>query len=384
MKKRLIASLLTLLLLVTMLPFSAMSSADIIIVAINDTVPFSISEAAMPFFSSERLYLPYSVFNNAALGVVPSYDSSTRTLTLSNQTKKLSFLLDDGIVKDSEGNESKLPAIIRFGIMFVPAEFSTGYFGISLSYLTSQGGYPLVRLKTGDEVYSDSLFIEKAENLINYRLSQYVPSDGEPVQPPVIDPNPGHPPADDPVLPPDNPIDENPPDIEDPVLPPPPTPQYVYAICGATDAFLDRMDNSSFSACFLLTPDQIAAEPDLVRHIIGCGYSFGMDLRGLEDPMDAYQQTNELLDEICFIRTAMVLCDTAQRETLRDEGLIAFSEVQNPPEIGASLLLLSPENGYADLLRLSIQDVQLSYLRETSVIPYPEPVIEEPPVEETE
>ena len=68
MKRRLICIALTLCLLITMLPFSVLSSADIIIVAINDTVPFSISEAAMPFFSADRLYLPYSVFNNPSLG----------------------------------------------------------------------------------------------------------------------------------------------------------------------------------------------------------------------------------------------------------------------------------------------------------------------------
>lgn len=383
MKRRLICIALTLCLLITMLPFSVLSSADIIIVAINDTVPFSISEAAMPFFSADRLYLPYSIFNNASLGVVPSYDSSTRTLTLSNQVRKLSFLLDEGTVKDSEGNESRMPAMIRFGIMFVPAEFCTAYFGINMSYLTSQGGYPVVRLKTGDEVYSDSLFIEKAENLIAYRLSQYVPSDGEPVQPPVIDPNPGHPPADDPVLPPDNPIDENPPDAELPVLPPPPTPEYVYAICGVTESFLDRLDNSSFSACFLMTPELIRLSPDLVRHITGCGYSFGLDLRGCEDPMLVYQQTNDLLDSICSIRTVLVLCDESQREFLRSEDLFAFSEVQNDPQVGASLLLLDAEHAYSELLKLSTQDVELSYLKETSVIPYPEPEAEAP-TEETE
>ncbi|MBE6954524.1 MAG: hypothetical protein E7449_01255 [Ruminococcaceae bacterium] len=372
MKRRLFAVILTLCLLMTMLPLSVLSSADIIIVAINDTVPFSISEAAMPFYSSDRLYLPYSVFNNSTLGVVPSYDSSNRTLTLSNQTHKLVFSLDDGVVKKPDGTEDQISAIVRFGIMFVPAEYCTTYFGISLSYLTSQGGYPVVRLKTGDEVYSDSLFIEKAENLIAYRLSQYIPSDGGPVTPPVIDPNTGHPPADDPTLPPDNPIDENPPVEENPGLPPSIIPQYVYAICGTSEVFLDRMDNTSFPACFLLTPEQLSESYDLVRHIVGSGYTLGIDLRGYEDAMDAYRKANDALDEACFFRTALVLCDETQRISLREEGLIAFSPVENAPEVGASLLLLDPGNAIGELFALSKKDVEITYLRETSMIPYPE------------
>ena len=38
--------------------------------------------------------------------------------------------------------------------------------------LESQDGYPVLRFTTGSEVYDDSLFIEKAENLIAYRVAQ--------------------------------------------------------------------------------------------------------------------------------------------------------------------------------------------------------------------
>ena len=373
MKRRFICMILVFCLILTMLPYSALSSADIIIIAINDTVPFSINEAAMPFYSSDRLYLPYTVFNNATLGVVPSYDSSSRTLTLSNQDGKLSFLLDEGTVKASDGTESRIPAIVRYGIIFVPAEFCTAYFGIHMSYLTSMGGFPVVRLKTGDEVYSDSLFIEKAENLIAYRLSQYVPSDGGPVTPPVIDPTPDTPSVnDDPVLPPDT--------EDQPVVPAPAVPQYVYAICGATASFLDRLDNSSYSACFLFTPEAITESPDLVRHIFGCGYTFGLDLRGYEDPLNAYYEINDILDAEFFFRTALVLCDDAHRENLRKSGIMAFSPVENDPEVGASLLLFTSYDALVELQRLSIENVELSHLKETTELIYPEL----PPVETTE
>lgn len=378
MKRRILSVILVLCLLITMLPFSVLSAADIIIIAINDTVPFALNEASMPFYSSTQLYIPYTVFNNPTLGVVPSYDSANRTLTLSNQTNKLTFLLDDGIVKDSEGNESRLPVLIRYGIMFVPVEYCAGYFGIYLSYLTSAGGFPVVRLKTGDEVYSDSLFIEKAENMIAYRLSQYVPSDGSPVTPPTGDSQPDNSGANDnPVAPPDR---EDPP-VDDPELPPPVVPQYIYAICGATASLLDSLDNSTLRATFLFPPEQITAEPKLVRHIIGCGYPFGIDLRGVEDAFVSLAQANDVLDSICCSRTALVLCDDSQREALWQEGCFAFSPVEHAPEDGASLLLLSPETAYAQLRELLAQGADLSVLTETSTLSYP---IETEPAEEAE
>ncbi len=370
MKRRILSLLLAAVLLMGLFSFSA-GAADIIIVAINDTVPFAINEAAMPFYSSGQLYLPYSVFNNAALGVVPSYDSAKRTLTLSDTSSKLTFFLDDGTVVDGAGTESRIPAQIRYGIIFVPADYTMEQFGIGLSYLTSGEGYPVVRLKTGVEVYSDSLFIEKAENLINYRLEQYVPSTDDPVIPPVNT----DPPVTDPD--PDTGTEPDDPPEDDPILPDPVILNYVYAICGATEELLERMDNTTLRACFLFTEAQIRSTPELARHIIGCGYSFGLDLRGAEDPLNAAGQANEALDAICSTRTALVLCDPEARETLLKAGFFAYSPVEMPPEEGASLLLLEPEDALLTLRELQADKAILSPLQENSVLTYPEETIEQ-------
>ena len=56
--------------------------------------------------------------------------------------------------------------------------------------LESAGGYQILRFTDGSEVYDDSLFVEKAENLIAYRVRQSQ-SGSQPQEKPTDRPNNG-------------------------------------------------------------------------------------------------------------------------------------------------------------------------------------------------
>ena len=171
--RRLLSALLCLALLLALAP-AAYSTADITFLAVNDTIPIALSSATMPFYANSLLYIPLSLFDVDTLGVVPLYDSASRTLTLFNDARALHFDLDEGTMTNENGTIFSAQVISRGGQLFVPALYCAYHFGLSVSFLTSIGGYSVVRFTTGSQVYDDELFIEKANNLIEYRAAQYL------------------------------------------------------------------------------------------------------------------------------------------------------------------------------------------------------------------
>ena len=169
--RKFLAGLLCLALLLALAPAASMT-ADITFLAVNDTIPIALSAATMPFYANSLLYIPLSLFDIDALGVVPLYDSAARRLTMFNDTRTLVFDLDEGTMTNENGTIFSAQVISRGGVLFVPALYCAYHFGLSVSFLTSIGGYSVVRFTTGSQVYDDDLFIEKANNLIEYRAAQ--------------------------------------------------------------------------------------------------------------------------------------------------------------------------------------------------------------------
>ena len=172
--KRVLCLLLAVLLLFCLMP-SVGSASEIYLVAINDSLPFSLSAAAMPFYSNGTLYLPQSVFDASALGVAAVYSSANKTLSLTDQSgHQLVYYLASGTAVTEDGNSYTVSAITRGGAVFVPATYTMQYFGCSVSTLTSQNGRNVIRITTGSQVYDDELFLQEADNMIEYRVSQYL------------------------------------------------------------------------------------------------------------------------------------------------------------------------------------------------------------------
>ncbi|MBQ9980235.1 MAG: hypothetical protein IJP23_04170, partial [Oscillospiraceae bacterium] len=85
------AILMALALLLVSVPAAGAKTPTL--VAVNDSLPFDLTESTMPFYSDRRYYVPYSVFEHSALGIYVSYNRDDRILTMFNSTNSLSFYM---------------------------------------------------------------------------------------------------------------------------------------------------------------------------------------------------------------------------------------------------------------------------------------------------
>ena len=150
-------------------PVSA--DGELFFVAVNDTIPLTLT--VFPTYSGGTLYVPYQVFDSQPCGVTPSYNQTRQTYVLFNRSRQMLFDLAAGTVSDESGSVSTANVLYRSGILYLPLTFCASHFGLKTTMLESAGGYQVLRFTDGSEVYDDSLFIEKAENLIAYRVQQY-------------------------------------------------------------------------------------------------------------------------------------------------------------------------------------------------------------------
>ena len=103
MNKRWTALVLALLMLcAAVLPASAAGADDLFFVAVNDSIPLTIT-GAKPHYAATGLYVPYTVFDAAPGGVAQAYNAAEQTLVLFNRSGRLVFDLDSGTVTDESG-----------------------------------------------------------------------------------------------------------------------------------------------------------------------------------------------------------------------------------------------------------------------------------------
>ena len=148
----------------------ALADGELFFVAVNDTIPLTLS--VFPTYSGGTLYVPYQVFDSQPCGVTPSYNQAKQTYVLLSRTRQMIFDLAAGTVSDESGSASTANVLYRGGILYLPLTFCASHFGLKTTMLESAGGYQILRFTDGSEVYDDSLFVEKAENLIAYRVRQ--------------------------------------------------------------------------------------------------------------------------------------------------------------------------------------------------------------------
>ena len=172
MKKRILGLLICLALIIS-LNFSAWSDQELMLLAVNDSLAYSLDAGTMPYYSRGTLYIPYDIFNSSAFGIYTSYNPTTMTLILFNQSQKLLFDIQAGIVTDESGSETELSVSVKGNMVFVPAVFCSSHFGAALSTMRSETGCTVVRITTGTQVLSDSAFLLQAGGLIEERVAEY-------------------------------------------------------------------------------------------------------------------------------------------------------------------------------------------------------------------
>lgn len=353
MKKR----LLPLLIVISLFLFcvsGVSASGTMCFVAVNDTIPMTLPGDAAPYYSGSVLYIPYSAFDANPAGVVISNNTDQNTLVLFTRTQRLVYDLTENTVTDEKDNVSPVTVAYRNGILFIPAA-AASHFGLSVSLLTSQSGYTILRFTTGTQVYDDELFVEKAENLIQYLVQQGAGST-----------------ASDPTGSGEA-ITTQPPGTEEP--PPETEPATVYlAFAGdaVTQETLDLLAAHSIQAAFFLTSEQFVLQTDLARAIYAAGHTVGITAEGSSmDYQAALAEANDAMDSALFCKSLFALAPEERAEGLTGYRILTYSNsmptVQDVLSVtGSPQLLLCQSDPSAVIRTLLDANATLPQLLETT------------------
>ena len=355
-RRRLICALLALVLCA----FSCapvLADGDILFVAVNDSIPLTLT--SLPYESSSGIYVPYTVFDASPGGVIPAYNASAQTFVLFTRQRRLVFDLAEGTVADQDGNVKTVSTTFRGGTLYVPLVYCASFFGLKVTLLKSENGYPILRFTTGSEVYDDSLFVEKAESLIRYRIEQMNTAEPE-----------------------KTPAGTQPDTQKEPQLPSEPEPEQTPATVYLAFTNAETMEENAallkeyhLRGTFFLTAAEISADPELVRSLYAAGHILGLTVADDCDNVAAsLLSANDALCRALNIRSLFALLPSWQQEGVVDLSILtrpqqpvsAETAVQQPDE---PQLLIVSENAAATLSLLRAAGANIELLRETSPLP---------------
>lgn len=307
MKKRLLPLLIVLSVLLLCVS-GASASGTMCFVAVNDAIPLTLSGDATPYYSGGALYIPYSAFDANPASVVISNNTDKNTLVLFTRTQRLVYDLTENTVTDEKDNVSPVTVAYRNGILFIPAS-AASHFGLSVSLLTSQSGYAILRFTNGSQVYDDELFVEKAENLIQYLVQQSE-------SPASSDSNKGSE-----TTVPETPVTEAPPEELEPA-----TIYLAFTGDAVTQEALDLLAANGLRAAFFLTAEQFVLQTDLVRSIYAAGHTVGITAEGSSmDYPAALVKANEAMDSALFCKSVLALAPEERAEGLTGFRVLTYS-----------------------------------------------------------
>ncbi len=323
MKRKLLACLLLAALLLTAIS-GAQAETTLCFVAMNDTVPLTLTDGAAPYYKNGKLYLPYTAFRVSPNGVGASYNAEKETFVLFNSNEMLLFDLDNETYTDNKDQQYEVDLTYRSGLLYVPASVAK-HFGLAVTMLSSRAGYPIIRFTNGEQVYDDGMFVAQAENLINHVAQQHESQTGT----------------------------ENPdPNIEPPVVEPPvesgPVEVYLaFAGEAVSEDTVRTLEKHDLRAAFFLTEEQLSLKQDLVRAIYAAGHTIGVTTSAEEDLRGALDRANAAMDDVLFCRTIFALLPEG---SLPEEA--TYRIVSEPAsQLTLEALLAAPETPHLYIVR---------------------------------
>ena len=352
MKRRALAWLLFAALLAVSVGISASGAdSELFFVSVGDTMPLSLPSAQAPYYSGGMLYVPYTVFSASGLGITPSYNTQKRILTLFTRSQRLVFDIDNGTATDENGKtytDASHNVAVNGGVVFLPATTCVRHFGWQVSLLKSEDGYTVLRFKAGNEVYDDTLFLVRANNLMKLMLQQYRSPSAQTATPTQTT------------------TDQNTQTAK------------VFAYLAVTDATtmqasLEAILHMSAPAVFYLTADEIRENPDLVISIAAAGYPIGLTApKDAADASFALRDANDALRQLLRRKTLLALVTAQQAESVSGYFLQIREIARAYPTVAArttgAYLVLCEGNTAAVLAALSSVKVTLAQIRETTVL----------------
>lgn len=330
------------------------AEGELLFVAVNDTIPLTLSE--LPYETSSGIYVPYTVFDASPGGVIPAYNASAQTFVLFTRQRRLVFDLAEGKVEDQDGNVKTVSTTFRNGTLYVPLVYCASFFGLKVSMLTSESGYPVLRFTTGSEVYDDSLFVEKAESLISYRIEQMTTGGGETSAPPAQS----------------EPVKEPQPEPEPEPEQPPASVYLAFTNAETMAQNAALLAQQELRGAFFLTEAEIEADPALVRALYAAGHVLGLCVE--EDCADVpatLQGANEALCRVLNRKSLLALLTESQADGVEDFRVITrpqellSAEYAAQQTLAPQLLILSDDAQDA-LATLRAANAELLLLREST------------------
>ena len=232
-------------------------------------------------------------------------------------------------------------------------DFSTPL-ALKVSLLQSTSGYPILRFTTGSEVYDDSLFVEKAESLIQYRIDQM--NTPEPSQP-------------------QTPEQQEPDKPEQPEPEPEQMPATVYLAFTNAETMADNaalLEKSNLRGTFFLTAAELTADPALARKLYAAGHILGVTVtEDCENVSASLLEANDALCRALNTKTLFALLPAWQQD-----GITDFSVLTSPQEpVSAEFavqqtnvpqLLIVSQDAAQTLSTLAAAGANIELLRETT------------------
>lgn len=177
MKKKLISLVCTAALLLSLLAVPASAGSSLFFLSINDTLA-SQSAQTTPIQHSGWIYVPVTAFSSRVtgvnLGVYYGFSENNESLVFYNLSgKTMTFDLVNGTATTANGDPPVPGTVVRQnGVYYVPAYALCRYFGLTYSYYSTEYG-PLLRIKDGNAVLNDSLFISSASSMMRGQYNSY-------------------------------------------------------------------------------------------------------------------------------------------------------------------------------------------------------------------
>lgn len=342
MKKRVWAFLLAVAMAMSFVPRTR-AVGTVWFVAVNDTIPMTMTADSEPKRDGNSLYLPYSVFEARPGGVAASYNQDSQTFVLFTRNKRLVYDLALDTRTTEDGTQTAAQLYYRNGLLFVPSS-SAEYFGLKVSLLTSKNGYSVLRFTDGTQSYSDDVFLEKAESLISYQAEHSFggPIGTEPTKPTQTDP-----------------LEET------------NAGQAQLHLCFLGEAVsyetLELLESKQLRGSFFVTVDQIKEDPALVRNLYVLGHTVGLTVPdGETEAQGSLEKANEELDKAIFRKIFLAMLPKEQADGVSGFCVI-YEEDRTPSTESAGIRLIVEEDVTQALEKAASENVTLVQLRETSV-----------------
>ena len=340
MKKRVAVAVVALCLVAALIQPAVRAAGSVYFTAINNTVN-PLSAETMPTTINGLLYIPYTFFSSAELGVY--FGTGSDKVMIYAGSKYLVFDLIRSTVFDQDNNQHWITAQKIGGLIYVPVDMVCVFFGVDYKVIDVRPA-PIIRFYKGP-VYNEPTFVSINRIKMNTYYDAYTGA-------PAVSASPGTPPA--------SPS-------------PPPTYESItvfLSYCRLTpesfEAILNTLETYRLRCCFFVSAGEIARNADLLRRAAGAGHTLGIWLEN--GTLEEYKGASALLFEAVKLRTILIAADgdaAAQAAaTANAKGLVFWSATKSFDT--SSKLTLADVTGSLSVLSGSRESISFACTEQTA------------------